>query len=91
MSGYQSVIQTKRLALRRFREDDAEFVLGLLNEPSFLSNIGDKGVRTLEDAREYVRTGPVESYARHGFGLYLILQARKGQPVSEQSDQEPPA
>jgi RimJ/RimL family protein N-acetyltransferase len=43
--------QTERLLLRRFSEDDAPFILTLLNEPSFLRYIGDKKVRTLEDAR----------------------------------------
>ena len=49
-----------------------EFILGLLNEPSFLRYIGDKGVRNLDDARHYILTGPVESYERNGFGLYLV-------------------
>lgn len=53
-------------------EDDALFILRLLNEPSFIQFIGDKGVRTTEDARRYILTGPIESYQRHGFGLYLV-------------------
>ncbi len=71
MTSSGSVVETERLLLRRLREDDAEFILELLNEPAFLEFVGDKGVRTLGDARKYIRTGPVESYARHGFGLYL--------------------
>jgi RimJ/RimL family protein N-acetyltransferase len=47
-------------------------MLQLLNEPSFIENIGDKGVRTLEDAHHYILTGPVEMYRRHGFGLYRV-------------------
>lgn len=50
---------------------DADFILELLNEEGFLRFIGDKGVRTLGDAREYIRQGPMDSYERHGFGLYL--------------------
>ena len=65
-------LETPRLRLRRMTEDDAPFVLELLNQPSFLRYIGDKGVRTLEDARQYVRTGPAASYERHGFGLYVV-------------------
>jgi [ribosomal protein S5]-alanine N-acetyltransferase len=67
-----AVIDTSRLALRRLAEDDAAFMLGLLNEPSFLRNIGDRGVRTLDEARTYIRQGAVASYERHGFGLYLV-------------------
>jgi len=64
---------TERLVLRRITPDDAPFILELLNEPSFLEFIGDKGVRTLDDARHYILTGPVASYDRYGFGLYLVL------------------
>jgi len=65
------VVETERLTLRRLEIGDAEFMLGLLNDPSFLRFIGDKGVRTLDDAREYILNGPVASYERFGFGLYL--------------------
>ena len=40
------ILETKRLFLRQIELDDAEFILKLLNEPSFIQNIGDRGVRT---------------------------------------------
>ena len=52
--------------------DDAEFIVELLNDSSFLRFIGDKGVRTTEDARQYILSGPMDSYERHGFGLWLV-------------------
>jgi RimJ/RimL family protein N-acetyltransferase len=66
------ILETARLALRQLSGDDADFILRLLNEPSFLHFIGDRGVRTPEDARRYIVNGPVSSYERHGFGLYLV-------------------
>jgi ribosomal-protein-alanine N-acetyltransferase len=66
------VIQTQRLALRQLELNDADFILELLNEPAFLQFIGDKGVRTLEDACSYLRKGPMDSYERHGFGLNAV-------------------
>ena len=66
------VIETDRLTLRHLSPDDAEFILALLNDPAFLRFIGDKGVRTLEGARKYITNGPMEMYARLGFGLYLV-------------------
>ncbi|HKP47120.1 MAG TPA: GNAT family N-acetyltransferase [Pyrinomonadaceae bacterium] len=66
------VLETHRLVLRRLTPDDAEFILALLNEPSWLRFIGDKGVRTIDDARSYILKGPVDMYARLGFGLYLV-------------------
>ena len=66
-----SVLETDRLVLRKLSVDDAEFILELVNEPSWLRFIGDKGVRTIDDARNYILQGPVASYERFGFGLYL--------------------
>lgn len=75
------VLETDRLSLRWLRADDAEFILELLNDPSFLRFIGDKGVRTLADARDYILNGPVEMYARLGFGLYLTELKEGGVPI----------
>ena len=66
-------LETERLTLRELTTDDVEFILRLLNEPSFLRFIGDKGVRNLEDARQYILNGPVASYKQNGFGLYLVV------------------
>ncbi len=66
------VLVTDRLRLRRLAVADAGFILRLLNEPSFIAHIGDKGVRTLADARGYILQGPVASYAEFGFGLWLV-------------------
>lgn len=71
-------LETEQLRLRAFVLDDAEFILELLNQPSFIQFIGDKGVRSVDDAKKYIATGPIESYQRHGFGLYLVeLKDRK--------------
>jgi RimJ/RimL family protein N-acetyltransferase len=75
------VLETKRLVLRKLSVDDAEFVLELLNEPSFLRYIGDKGVRNLDDAGQYIVNGPVASYERNGFGLYLVKLKPNGTPI----------
>jgi RimJ/RimL family protein N-acetyltransferase len=73
-----NVLETDRLVLRELATGDAEFVLELLNEPSFLHFIGDKGVRTLDDARAYILQGPVASYQQYGFGLYLTALKEDG-------------
>ena len=66
------VLETERLVLRPLTLDDAPFVLELLNDPDWLRFIGDKGVRTLEEARRYIETGPFDSYAKNGFGMLLV-------------------
>ncbi|MFW5437641.1 GNAT family N-acetyltransferase [Paenibacillus apiarius] len=75
------VLKTDRLILRWLTTDDAEFMLELLNNPSWLEFIGDKGVRTVEDARDYILKGPVDMYARLGFGLYLTERKADGVPI----------
>ena len=76
-----NVLDTERLRLRLMTTADAEFIMQLLNDPDFVRYIGDKGVRTLDDAREYIRTGPVASYGRHGFGLWMVELKELGAPV----------
>jgi len=48
-----ALIETKRLSLRRFTPADAAFALELVNDPAWLRFIGDRGVRTLDDAHIY--------------------------------------
>jgi RimJ/RimL family protein N-acetyltransferase len=75
------VLDTERLILRRLHADDAPFIVTLLNDPAWLKYIGDRGVRTLDDARSYIEKGPLEMYARLGFGLYLVEQKADGVPI----------
>src|SRR5215211_4271713 len=76
-----TVLETERLFLRCFTVDDAGFILTLLNEPSFLRYIGDKQVRELEHARQYILNGPVASYERNGFGLNLAELRESHTPI----------
>lgn len=74
-------IATERLVLRPMLEEDAEFILELLNEPSFIQNIGDRNVRTVDDARSYIVNGPMASYKINGFGLYLVVLKETGESI----------
>ncbi len=75
------VLETERLVLRYFRADDADFIVRLLNEPSFIEYIGDKGVRTIEEAIQYLLTGPMDSYERFGYGLNMVELKDTGEPI----------
>ena len=68
-----NILETDRLILRQLTTDDAEFIFELLNDPSFIQNIGDRHIQTLDDACAYILNGPVKSYEKNGFGLYLIV------------------
>ena len=76
-----TILETERLILRQLTQEDAEFILELLNEPSWIQNIGDRHVRTLDDARAYIVRGPVASYEKNGFGLYLIILKETGESI----------
>ena len=76
-----AILETERLILREMQAADAPFILELLNEPGFIANIRDSGVRDLEGARRYIEDGPRASYAAHGFGLWLAELKATGEPV----------
>jgi RimJ/RimL family protein N-acetyltransferase len=75
------VFETERLALRELKESDANFILQLVNEPSWLRYIGDKGIRTVAAAEAYIRTGPASLYARRGYGLWLVELKEGAVPI----------
>lgn len=75
------VFETERLRLRHLTGDDAEFILRLLNEPSFIKNIGDRNVRTLVEAQAFTLNNYIASYQKHGFGLYLIELKQSGSAI----------
>lgn len=75
------VIETSRLALFEFVPSDAPFVFQLVNTPKWISFIGDRGVRTLDDAVRYIDERIVISYRKFGFGLYLVKVKDSAIPV----------
>ncbi|NUO71894.1 MAG: GNAT family N-acetyltransferase [Frateuria sp.] len=74
-------LKTARLRIQPLTLDDDAFVLRLLNEPSFVQHIADKGVRDLEGARAFLRDGPLASYAQHGFGMWRVALADTGTAI----------
>lgn len=75
------ILQTEHLTLCHLAVNDAPFIFELLNDPDFLHFIGDRGVRTPDDAKNYIQTGPVASYTKNGFGLYLVKLKEGGEPT----------
>jgi ribosomal-protein-alanine N-acetyltransferase len=81
MNAPATIAITARLRLRELDEADAGFMLELLNQPDFLRFIGDRGVRDETQARAYLRNGPIDSYARHGLGMYAVEPREGGAPI----------
>lgn len=75
------MLETGRLVLAQLSDHDADFIVGLLNESSFLRYIGDRGVRSADDARRYIREGPVAGYERYGYGLLRVTLRADHEPI----------
>ncbi len=75
------VLETPRLRLRTLETDDAPFYLELINDPSWIEHIGDKGIRTLEEARANIVAGPMQMQRRLGYSLYLVERRADGEPL----------
>jgi len=74
-------IETERLQLREFTLADAPYMLRQLNEPSFIENIADRGVRTLQQAEMYLQNGAITSYEKSGFGFWAVIEKTSGQTI----------
>jgi len=68
-----NVISTDRLLINRITLDDAGFILKLINDKDWIKNIGDKGIRTIEETEEYIRTRFLKAYDEVGFGFYSLI------------------
>jgi RimJ/RimL family protein N-acetyltransferase len=73
-----AIIQTERLTFCWLTIADAPMMLALLNEPSFIANIGDRNVRTIAHAEQYLIDGPLASYQSHGYGMYRVERTLDG-------------
>lgn len=67
-------IQTERLILKRVSLADAEFIQKLYNGAKFIEFIGDKGIRTVEDAQNYIEKRFLPQIEKLGFGNYIIIR-----------------
>lgn len=75
------VIETERLQLRQFTLADVPYILRQLNEPSFIENIADRGVRTLQQAEAYLQNGALASYENSGFGFWAVIEKTSSQII----------
>lgn len=75
------IAESARLRLRRLHEDDAAFVLRLVNEPAFREHIGEKNLHSLDEARRFLREGTWTCQEREGYGQFLVECRETGEPV----------
>ncbi len=75
------ILETERLRLRKFTTGDTAFIIDLLNSPGWIRYIGDKNVKTIEQAQAYLENGPFRSYRENGFGLSMVEQKDGNLPI----------
>ena len=75
------ILETERLTLREFTTDDAEFIMKLVNSPGWLQFIGDRNIKTTDQAITYLENGPIKSYAENGFGLAMVETKDRKIPI----------
>ncbi|MDP1562721.1 MAG: GNAT family N-acetyltransferase [Pirellulaceae bacterium] len=75
------ICQTPRLVIRQFQKSDADYVLRQLNEPSWLVNIGDRGIRSLADAEHFIESRLQAHFQEHGFGFYVLIDKSSNQSI----------
>lgn len=80
MTGH-STLSTERLELRWLTVDDAEFMLRIWNDTAFVRFVGDRGVRSEDDARHAIASGPLRLYADYGYGPYRLELRETGEPI----------
>jgi [ribosomal protein S5]-alanine N-acetyltransferase len=75
------VIETERLILRKLKIDDSAFIFELLNSPGWLKFIGDRNIKNINDAENYIISGPMVSYNLNGYGLWLVVLKTENEPI----------
>lgn len=76
-----TIVETERLVLREITADDAAFIYELLNTPKFLRYIGDRGVRSVDEAAVFLEDRYRRSYRDHGYGLYTVERKSDGAAI----------
>ena len=74
-------LETERLCLRRVTLDDADLMLAIWNDPAFVRNVGDRGIRSLAEAHKEIEAGALHLYAKHGYGPYAMVLRTEGERI----------
>jgi len=75
------ILETENLTISELNTGDAEFIRELLNDPDWIRFIGDRGVRTNQEAARYILSKHIKSYLKYGFGLYRVKLKNNDRPI----------
>lgn len=77
----KSILKTERLILREANPSDKHFFYELLNSPKWIKYIGDRNIKTLKNAEDYINDKLINSYKTNGFGLYVYELKESHLPI----------
>lgn len=77
----EEILRTERMVIRKFNLGDAIFIIHLMNTPGWLQFIGDRNMKSIDDAKNYLVSGPLQSYEEHGFGLWMVELINSKTPI----------
>ena len=75
------VAETPRLFISEFQIQDAPFYLELLNTPKWIQFIGDRNLKTVEDAEKYLLERTIPLYKKQGYGFYKLTWKDNNKPI----------
>jgi RimJ/RimL family protein N-acetyltransferase len=78
---FMEILETNRLVIAELATTDAPFILELVNSPGWLQYIGDRGIKDIPGAENYILNGPMASYKKYGHGLYLVTLKETGERI----------
>lgn len=74
-------INTERLIIKDISGDEAKFYLELFNDPDWIKNINDKGLRTVEAVEDYIKNKVLKEFQNNGTGFFTIRLKNSKQPI----------
>jgi RimJ/RimL family protein N-acetyltransferase len=74
-------LETERLIIEPYTREDASFIVKLLNDPLWIAGIGDRNIKTNEDAENYLVNGPFKLYEKYGFGPFKVSLKDTKMPI----------
>ncbi|MEO0505094.1 MAG: GNAT family N-acetyltransferase [Bacteroidota bacterium] len=67
-------VTTERLQLKPTVVEDAEFIFRLMNTPKWIQYIGDRQIRTVKDAENYITNNMTPQLERLGYSNYTVIR-----------------
>jgi RimJ/RimL family protein N-acetyltransferase len=79
----KTILETDRLLLREFDEDDAAAFYVMGSDPAIIRYTGDPGggLKSVEHALEILRSHPLADYRKHGFGRWACVLKESGKVI----------